>query len=397
MPAERIVLMFAGLGHALFHIVAALFLTLALVLGPLWGLAYNDVIALWAPGAFLLGAGAPLAGWLGDKIGETRVMIAFFVGLGTCAALAGLASGAGDMTWALAGLGLFGSIYHPVGTAWVVKNASRQGRAIATVGIAGSVGVALASLVAAGLADLAGWRAAFLVPGILTIGAGLALTLLYVSGRVVDRAADVSPSSSAAAAEVRRAFMALIVSMAIGSLVYQAFSTMLPKWIEVEIGAALGGGLIGIGAIVSLIYLAGAGAQLLGGHFADRGLARVSYIAGFGLKFAALALATQIGGWPVVAAAIVIAFVFDIAAPVENVLIARYTPQHRRGLAYGVRHGIAIAAAPLGVWLVAILYQPDTGFRLLFLVMAALVIVMLAAAFMLPREQRASEARSSRP
>ena len=78
----RLVLIFACLGHALFHIIAALFLTLVLILQPAWNLPYNDLIALWTLGAFLLGFGAPLAGWLGDRIGETRMMILYFFGIG---------------------------------------------------------------------------------------------------------------------------------------------------------------------------------------------------------------------------------------------------------------------------------------------------------------------------
>ena len=89
----RAVLVFACLGHALFHIIAALFLTLVLVLQPVWKLPYNDLIALWTIGAFLVGFGAPMAGWLGDRLGETRVMIVYFLGMGGSAIACGMAEG----------------------------------------------------------------------------------------------------------------------------------------------------------------------------------------------------------------------------------------------------------------------------------------------------------------
>ncbi len=99
-------------------------------------------------------------------------------------------------------------------------------------------------------------------------------------------------------------------------------------------------------------------------------------------------------GWPVVAAAVVVSFVFDLSAPVENVLIARFTSSRRRGLAYGLRNGIAIVAGPLGVQLVAWLFDETTGFDALLLVLAALVLVILAAALLLPAEREAVAAQT---
>jgi MFS transporter, FSR family, fosmidomycin resistance protein len=389
----RAVLVFACLGHALFHIIAALFLTLVLVLQPAWKLPYNDLIALWTLGAFLLGFGAPIAGWLGDRLGETRVMIVYFLGMGGSSIACGMAEGPLSLKISLSAMGLFGAIYHPVGTAWVVKNVTRRGRSIAILGICGSIGIALASLVAAGINDLAGWRAAFTVPGMMAIGVGLALLAAYATGRIVDRDTDVAIEAEPNRSDVRRAFIVLVVTMTLTSLVYQSFSTMLPKWIGRELGGDLGQGLFGLGALVTVIYLSGAVAQIFGGYFTDRGMMKPVYIIAFMLKLCALAAATMLGGWSIVAAAMAMAFVFDLASLLENVLIARYTPSGRRGLAYGVRHGIAIVAAPLGVQLVAVLFSETAGFALLLQVLAAFVIVILSVAMLLPADRPAAAAR----
>lgn len=390
-------LAFAAASHALFHIIAALFLTLVLQLQRDWQLPYGDLIALWTLGAFLLGLGAPVAGWLGDRLGETRMMIAYLVGIGASSIACGLASGPEALKWALAAMGLFGAIYHPVGTAWVVKNVERQGRSIALLGMAGSAGIAAASLVAAGINDLAGWRLAFAVPGGVAVGLGLVLAGAYVTGRVRDRDSDVVQQPEPLRSDVRRAFLVLIVTMTLASLSYQAFATMLPKWIGREIGSALGDGLLGLGALVTAIYLSGAWAQLVGAHFTDRGLLKPIYIAAFALMLAALALANVVAGWPIVLAAMAMAFVFDLNSMLENMLIARYTPSGRRGLAYGVRHGIAIAAAPLGVLLVSRLFSEQNGFRPLLMALAAIAIVVLAAAVLLPQDRPHVVARAAQP
>jgi MFS transporter, FSR family, fosmidomycin resistance protein len=381
-------LLFASLGHALFHIIAALFMTLVLVLEPIWQRPYDELIALWTWGALLLGLGAPLAGWLGDRIGETAMMLVFFFGIGVASIVCGLSEGPAGLAVGLTLIGLFGAIYHPVGTAWVVKHAAHRGRAIAVVGISGSVGAALASTIAGGIADLSGWRLAFILPGVLALAGGLALTVQRIRGRAADRDSDAAPAAAEPdRREVKRAFFVLIITMTLTSLMYTAFGTMLPKWMAREI-PVLGNSLTAVGLVVTLIYLIGASAQLLGGHYADRGLAKAIYASSFALKLGALLAAAAFGGWPVVIAAIVVVWVFDIAAPVENVLIARYTPTRRRGLAYGVRHGIAIVAGPLGVQLVAFLFDPQSGFTRLLYALAAIAAVMVLVALLLPGERR---------
>src|ERR1043166_8428795 len=124
------VLFFASAAHGMHHILLTLYLTLVLVLSPAWHLPYNDLIALWTLGAMLVGLGAPLAGLLADRIGETKVLVLCFLGLGTSSILCGLAQNTWQLEAALALLGLSGSIYHPVGFSWVVKHASARGRAI---------------------------------------------------------------------------------------------------------------------------------------------------------------------------------------------------------------------------------------------------------------------------
>jgi MFS family permease len=215
---------------------------------------------------------------------------------------------------------------------------------------------------------------------------GIWLSLAWIGGTVPNLASDVHAKETPEPANLRQTIVILMLTMCLTSVIWYAFMTMLPKWLGRELGDSLGQGLTGLGAIVTLIYLVGTTAQLVGGHFADRGSAKHVYVAGFMLKVAAFAAAMMVTGWPVVIIAALIAIVFDIAAPVENVLIARYASARRRGLAYGVRHGIAIVAAPLGVQLVSWLYDEATGFRTLLLALAFAALMILFAALLLPAD-----------
>jgi len=394
VASSRLVIVFACLGHALVHVLTALFLTVVLVLEVEWKRPYDELIALWTAGALFLGLGAPIAGWLSDRWGETRVMIGYLIGAGLATILAGFAEGPPSLALALALLGLFASVYHPVGTAWVVKNAVARGKTIALVGICGSLGFAVTALLAGLLSDLVGWRLAFILPGALSVLVGLALLTCYASGRVRDRAADLRAEAEPSRGALRRAFGVLTLTMFLSSVVYYAFTTILPKWVSEGLGAAVEGGVTEVGAVVTVIYLVASTAQLIGGHASDRWSAKWAYLLSYAIKLPALVLAGTLVGWPIVAAALVIAFMFDIGAPAENVLIARYAPAGRRGLVYGLRNGMALIAAPLGVQLVAWSYAWFDGTASLFPLLAALVAVIVAVAWLLPRERPVSPAVS---
>ena len=395
LDQSRLVLIFAAAGHCLFHVLVALYLTIVLALEIAWDRPYDELISLWTLGALLLGLAAPFAGWLGDRWGAANVMVVYFIGIGLATALCGLADTPQQLLGGLALIGFFGAAYHPVGTAWVVRNAKARGKAIATVGIFGGVGTAFAALIAGGLTDLIDWRAAFIVPGLVTVLIGLLLAAFLRNGAIVELPEDIRPEPEPERGDVRRALVALVTATFLTTMLYYAFTTALPKWFEEALGTRLGDGFLGLGLSITVVYLLGSTSQFVGGYFCDRGYAKVAYVWSFILKLAAFAIAYSVGGWLVLPVAVIVIFAFDIAAPVENVLIARFTPSHRRGLAYGIRNGLAIAAAPLGVELVAWLYSPASGFGDLFLVLAGSAVVVMLAAMAVPTDRPRQKAAAA--
>src|SRR3546814_2971422 len=98
------------------------------------------------------------------------MMAVFFLGLGVASILCGLVEGPTTMVLGLAGIGLFASIYHPVGIPWLIRNAtSGTGKVLAVNGIFGSLGTAGAGLIAGNMIALYGWREDFSVPGIVCL------------------------------------------------------------------------------------------------------------------------------------------------------------------------------------------------------------------------------------
>src|SRR5271165_5733396 len=156
--SDTLALVFASVGHFFAHLLMLLYPTVVLVIEGRWGMSYGDLLSLSLAGFVMFGLGALPAGWLGDRWSAERMMVVFFVGTGGAAIAAGLAGSPITLALGLAAIGLFGSIYHPVGTAWLIRNAANRGRALGVNGIAGSIGLAAAAFVAGALAQGIGWR-----------------------------------------------------------------------------------------------------------------------------------------------------------------------------------------------------------------------------------------------
>ena len=195
----------------------------------------------------MVGLGAPIAGWAGDRWGEARLMVLFFLATGAGTVAAGLTTGPLSMTIALAALGLGGSIFHPVGLSWVVGVAENRGRALGIVGLFGAVGVGFAALIAGALTTVAGWRAAFLVPGVLSILAGLVLAAAIAAGRVPLAGRKGESGPPAGRGDLIRAFVILTVTMAAMALVFSALQTAMPRWFELRMDGLIGEGGLGLG------------------------------------------------------------------------------------------------------------------------------------------------------
>ena len=385
----RLAIVFSCIGHAQMHVLAALYLTVVLALETDWQASYDHLLRLWTLGALLIGLGAPLAGWLGDRWSESRMMVVFHTLTGLGAVAAGLAPDETGLVLGLALLGIGASIYHPVGLAWIVKNAENRGSALAWNGIFGGIGVAAAGFVAGGLSDVVSWRAAMIVPGLVCMATGLLLAILIARGTVVDRTVDAKPVPRPSRGDTVRVFLLLSVTMLCAGLVYNSMATIMPKWFGDRMPGIVGGGTMGVGALVSLVFLVGAVPQLLGGWLVDRLPPKRIYVAMLLLQVPVLALAATAVGYPLFALAALTVAMLNIQVPAENELLARFTPARHRGLAYGAKFVLAFGSGPAAVQFAAWTYDATGRFDDLLFALTALAALAVLAALMLPgREDR---------
>src|SRR5215471_13510088 len=254
-------LAFSSVGHFFAHLLMLLYPTVLLVLEGHWGMSYGELLSLSLGGFVLFGLGALPAGWLGDRWSAEHMMVVFFIGTGGAAIATGLTDGPVPLALGLAAIGLFGSIYHPVGTAWLVRNAVNRGRALGWNGIAGGIGLAAAPFVAGALAQLISWRAAFIAPGALCAAIGVALLCCVRGGQVVTPTVDRRPDPPASRGDVTRTFVVLSFTMLADGTIWQAVPIALPKAFAEGLTGLTDGGILDAGGFASLVFVVAATAQ----------------------------------------------------------------------------------------------------------------------------------------
>jgi MFS family permease len=384
--AAKLPVLFANLGHLLTHMLMLLYPTVVLVLEGKYGLTYGELLSLSMPGYLLYGFAALPAGWLGDRWSAEHMMVIFFLGSGAAAIFTGLSDGPLGLAVGLAGIGLFGSIYHPVGIAWLVRNAENRGRMLGWNGIFGSLGVGTASFVAAALSGLASWRAAFIVPGIVAAVAGIALGVLVRGRHVVALKTDRKPETEPERGDVRRAFIVLSITMLSAGLVFQVLTVSMPKLFDLRLTGLTNGGTLGTGGFVSLVFLVSAVMQLVGGWLADRFSLRRVYLLAWVAQIPVLILVARMTEAPLLALMTLLFSLETLTGPAENSLLVRYTPGRWRATAFGAKFVLSLGIAALGVPLAGYVYDSTGDFAWLYAILSGLVAIIVAAAMFLPRD-----------
>ncbi len=391
----RLSLGFANVAHSYAHIFMLLYPTVVLALDQVFILSYGELIGLAFPGFVLFGAGALPAGWLGDRWSQPGMIAVFFIGTGVAAIATGFAVTPWQIGLGLAAIGLFGSIYHPVGTAWLVRNAVNRGKALGVNGMFGGIGVASAALIAGVLTDMASWRVAFILPGVVSVVTGVAFVALIRMGRVVEASADRAPVPAPARADRIRGIAVLAITILCGGMIFQSLSVALPKVFDLRLGSITQGTVIGAGGMVTVVYLFGSLAQVIGGYLADRYPLKPVYILSYVALVPVLFLATLASELPMLLAAMAVVMLNVGSLPAENSLMALYAPARWRGTAFGAKFAVSLGISALGVPLVALVYDLSGGFAWLFIILGLFAVTVVAVAAFLPAGRAAPMPESS--
>jgi FSR family fosmidomycin resistance protein-like MFS transporter len=384
-------LAYSCIGHAYAHIFEPIFFVIALILPREMGVPYEDALLLVIAGKLLYGGLAPFAGLLGDRWSAVGMIAFFFLGLGLSAIATGFAATPFQIGLGLAALGFFGSIYHPVGMSWLVRNAENRGKAMGVNGIFGGLGAALGGIVAGALSDAFGWRSAFIIPGGVVLATGLAFLFSLWRGQVIEVKEDRKPHAPPSRAETWRAGIVLTLTMLCTGLVYQTTQPALPKLFEAKLGFLLGDGLIGVGGAVTLVYTVAGLFQVVAGHWADRYPLKYVYGGVYLAQMPLLLLAAWAGGMPLFLAALAMVCLNMAGIPAENSLLARYTPSKWRGTAFGMKFVLSFGVSGMGVPLMAVILKSTGELVWVFVLLAVMAALVAGLSLLLPSESPKGE------
>ncbi len=379
-------LFFLNVGHAFDHWFILIVATAVIAMEGHFGLSYAELMALSTPGFLAFGVGSIPAGWLGDRWSREGMILVFFLGMGLACALAGLARTPLEFLAALTLLGVFGAIYHPVGIAMVVEEGPPEalGRRLGVNGVWGNMGVAGAALVTGILVDVAGWRSAFLLPGVLAVATGLGYHLfLRRFGRAPRKKSRAGVPKEEMRPGWRRVLAVLAVATIMFSLQFNAVTVALPRVLEERL-AGLVASTAAVGAIAAAVYAVAAFVQIAMGVALDRLAVRPLLMWVAAGQAAALVLAAFSQGWLMVASGTAVMILVFAQVPIGATLVARYTPAHIRGRIYGIQFLVVFGVGGLAVPMIALLHGTG-GFLSIFLTLAVLATFTCMAGAALPR------------
>ncbi len=407
MNRDRLQFLMLNIGHFLDHLFMLVFATVAaLALSREWGLGYGALIAYATPGFFAFGLFSLPAGWLADKWSRDGMMCVFFVGIGAASIATGFAQSPLQIGIGLFIIGVFAAIYHPVGLAIVTQKWKNTGVRIAVNGVWGNLGVASAALLTGYMIDNTGWRAAFIIPGALSIGLGFlyaALQWTEISTakevRKATAAADTPQMAPDYKALLFRVSAIVFLTTAVSSIIFQSTTFALPKIFDERL-RGIAGDLVGwlerlnlpgntdvatmVGVFAFVVFAIASLAQLVVGVMLDRYGPRSVFmvVALIQLVFFAIMPGLQDG----VALAVALGFMLGAFGqiPINDYMIGKMASGAFRARIYGVRYVVSFTVLAATLPLIAIVYE-RWGFDTLFYILATAALVILAAVSVLPR------------
>jgi MFS family permease len=367
---------FINWAHALDHYVMLIFPTVVIGLELIYGRSYAELIALGTPAFIAFGVFSLPAGWLADRWSRRNMMALFYAGCGLSLVAAGLAPNLIVLAIAMTALGMFAAIYHPVGTAMLIEQATLRGRSLAFNGVCGNLGAAFAAGTTAALVAALGWRAAFVVPGVICVASAVVYLRL-----VPDEARHAASRGTVAdvplAAWLAATIFGLFIVIALcAGLVFNIISVALPKIVDERIGADVP--LILVGGLASLVFVCGALAQVAVGRLVEKFPPHILFAVIASLQFLGVLWAAQATGKVLIGALAVTMAAIYAQVTVNDLVIARYTADAWRGRVYAVRYFLTFLAAGAAVTAIAVLHGRG-GFGLVLGTTAMIALGFVAA------------------
>ncbi|MEP7062836.1 MAG: MFS transporter [Betaproteobacteria bacterium] len=372
-----------NVAHALDHLFLLIFAAAVGAIALDFGIGRWEDLMPYGVGAFaLFGLGSLPAGKLGDHWGRRQMMLVFFFGLGSSSLIAAGAQNAWQLALALTLLGAFSAIYHPVGIPMLVRHSLRPGRTIGVNGLAGNLGVAAAAVVTGLLVKYAGWRAAFIVPGLVAIACG------FVFARVTPKESEPPARRQQTHVELppqlfARVFLVITMASITASLLFN-FTTNGNGELLRERFTGIVSDPARLGLMLAGVYVVASFAQVIVGALIDRVPLKYLYAGIVAVQPPLFWLASSAQGWALYV--LMIGFMIAVfgAIPFTDAMIVRFVDDRMRSRVSGMRLTVSFGVSSVAVWLLGPVVKA-AGFQSLLVAMSVIAAVTFGVVMLLPR------------
>ncbi len=381
-------LLYLNFGHFIDHMLILIFAKAAFSAGIDFGFgkdgAYAEMLFYGIPSLVLFGACAPIAAHMADHWNRNGMLTVFFVGIGLASILTGFAQSLLQIGLGLALIGIFASIYHPVGIAMVIEGGGKVGWRLGVNGLWGNMGVAAAPLVTGLILVQFDWRMAFIIPGSVSILIGLGF-LGFV--RSVDvRAPDATRQEKELigfAPGWQRALVSLALVTAAGGFVFGAMTFLIPRLFEVRM-QGITADIAVTGTLASIIYAVAAFAQLVVGRAIDkRSIKNVLIFIAAGQPLLLFLMAMQTDYALFAVSLLAMGFVFG-QIPITDAVLSQYVPDQWRAKVLSIKFLINLVIGALALLTARYLLSTGAGFEAVMRVISIAACFIVGAAILLP-------------
>lgn len=382
---ERRILVFSSVCHFLSHMLILVFPAVAMPLVLSFDMSLEEVIRISFLMYLAYGICALPVGFIVNSWEARKMLLLGLAGMGLGLMLAGAASGPRAMAASLVLVGMGASVYHPAGLALISHTVQKRGRALAVNGVFGSLGIACAPLGAGILTWALGWRLALVILGGISIAAAGILSFMKMNEHI--RRRDIEQSSSTN--DRMRYFIVLCIALVLGGIAYRGNIVLLPTYLELKSTffhniissfafiPIQGTKTLAATILSSFILLTGIFGQMLGGRLADRHDLRYAYLFVHAMSLPFLLAMAFTSDYLLAVCAAGYAFFNFGSQPIENSLIAVFTPSRWRSTSFAVKFILNFGIGSSVVYLIGMIkkaYSLETVY--VFLAGAALLLTL---------------------
>jgi len=380
-----VVSLMLNIGHGIDHMFLLIFATAVASIAADFDSNWVDLMP-YSAGAFLMfGLGALPAGRLGDLWGRRNMMLIFFFGMGASALLVALTQNSWQLAAALLVMGAFASIYHPVGIPMLVQNVHNPGEVIGMNGLAGNLGIAVAAILTGFLIKWAGWRAAFVVPGLLAFACGVIFALQCPRETVAPAKRSGKAQVALSSRTLARVFFVMTAAAATSSILFNFTTSGNAQLLAESFRGVIEDPAL-LGALLALIYAVASLAQLVVGKLIDRVAFKPLQLWLSVAQIPFLIIAAYAEAWGMFAALLGVMILVFGSIPFTDAMIVRYVDDRLRSRVAGMRLTVAFGISSLAVWALGPLVK-GIGFSALLWGMAGIAALKAAIVLLLPDER----------